>query len=79
MRASWTHVEIRLGDCEAGLMREGDNDKEHPSPSLRPGAGKWDFPNEKPFQAKKSPICDRNQSQEISTVDVLESEPFTPR
>lgn len=38
-------VEIRLGDCEVGLMREGDNDKEHPSPALGPGAGKWASPN----------------------------------
>lgn len=79
MSARLTHVEIRLGDCEVGLTREGDNDKEHPSPVLRLGAGKWAFPNYKPFQAKKSLICDRNQSQEISMVDVLESEPFTPR
>lgn len=45
MHARLTHVEIRLGDCEVGLMREGDNDKEHPSPALRPGAGKMAFPN----------------------------------
>lgn len=70
-------VEIRLGDCEVGLMREGDNDKEHPSPALGPGAGKRAFPNEKPFQAKQSPTYDRNQSQEISMEDVLASEPFT--
>lgn len=45
MRVRLTHVEIWLGDCKVGLMREGDNEKEHPSPALRPGAGNWAFPN----------------------------------